>query len=139
RQYTREATSSKLVSQFLSEMDGFAKNNSGVLILAASNVPWASDSAFRRPGRFDRVLIVPPPDKVARASILQILLGGRPVANDIDTAALAARTSGFSGADLENMVETAADRAIGESLAKNTEVPITHAHLVAALGEIRPT
>ena len=139
RQFTREATSSKLVSQFLSEMDGFAKNNQGVLILAASNVPWAIDSAFRRPGRFDRVLFVPPPDRAARASILKILLSGRPVSDDIDTDALASRTSSFSGADLENLVDTAADRAIGESLAKGSEVPIDHAHLLAALGEIKPT
>jgi transitional endoplasmic reticulum ATPase len=139
RQYTREATSSKLVSQFLSEMDGFAKNNSGVLILAASNVPWAIDSAFRRPGRFDRVLFVPPPDRIARASILKILLAGRPIAADIDEPALAARTSGFSGADLENLVDTAADRAIADSLARGNETPIGQAHLVAALAEIKPT
>jgi transitional endoplasmic reticulum ATPase len=139
RQYTREQTSSKLVSQFLSEMDGFAKNNSGVLILAASNVPWAIDSAFRRPGRFDRVLFVPPPDKAARASILGLQLKGRPVSGDIDTAALAGRTSGFSGADLENLVDTAADRAIADSLTKNTEVPIDQSHLVGALAEIKQT
>jgi ATP-dependent 26S proteasome regulatory subunit len=139
RQYTREATSSKLVSQFLSEMDGFVKNNAGVLILAASNVPWAIDPAFRRPGRFDRVLFVPPPDRAARAAILQILLAGRPNAGDIDAAGLAARTSGFSGADLENLVDTAADRAIAASLERNAEVPIDHGHLTAALGEIKPT
>jgi SpoVK/Ycf46/Vps4 family AAA+-type ATPase len=139
RQYTREATSSKLVSQFLSEMDGFVKNNAGVLILAASNVPWAIDPAFRRPGRFDRVLFVPPPDRPARAAILQILLAGRPVAADIDAAALAARTSGFSGADLENLVDTAADRAIAASLERNTEIPIDHSHLLAALAEVKPT
>lgn len=139
RQYTREATSSKLVSQFLSEMDGFVKNNTGVLILAASNVPWAIDPAFRRPGRFDRVLFVPPPDRAARAAILQILLAGRPTAGDIDRAAIAARTSGFSGADLENLVDTAADRAIAASLERNAEVPIDHSHLLAALTEIKPT
>jgi len=139
RQYTREQTSSKLVSQFLSEMDGFVKNNAGVLILAASNVPWAIDPAFRRPGRFDRVLFVPPPDRVARASILKIQLAGRPIANDIDCDALAARTSGFSGADLENLVDTAADKAIEQSLARGSEVPIDHKALVAALAEIKPT
>lgn len=139
RQYTREATSSKLVSQFLSEMDGFVKNNAGVLILAASNVPWAIDPAFRRPGRFDRVLFVPPPDRVARAAILEILLAGRPTAGGIDRGAIAARTSGFSGADLENLVDTAADRAIAASLERNTEVPIDHGHLIAALAEIKPT
>jgi SpoVK/Ycf46/Vps4 family AAA+-type ATPase len=139
RQYTRELTSSKIVSQFLSEMDGFAKNNSGVLILAASNVPWAIDSAFRRPGRFDRVLFVPPPDRPARASILKILLDGRPLSGDIDVETLAARTSSFSGADLGNLVDTAADRAIAASLDRGTEVPIAHSHLLAALAEIKPT
>lgn len=139
RQYTREATSSKLVSQFLSEMDGFVKNNAGVLILAATNVPWAIDPAFRRPGRFDRVLFVPPPDRTARAGILRLLLAGRPTAGALDVDALAARTSQFSGADLENLVDTAADRAIAASLAKNTEVPIDQAHLAGALGEIKPT
>ncbi|HEV7556500.1 MAG TPA: ATP-binding protein, partial [Kofleriaceae bacterium] len=139
RQHTREATSSKLVSLFLSEMDGFVKNNAGVLILAATNVPWAVDPAFRRPGRFDRVLFVPPPDRAARSSILKILLGGRPVASNIDVDALAQRTSGFSGADLENLVDTAADHAIALSLDAGSEVPIDHKHLVAALGEIKPT
>jgi AAA+ superfamily predicted ATPase len=139
RQYTREQHSSKLVSQFLSEMDGFVKNNAGVLILAASNVPWAIDPAFRRPGRFDRVLFVPPPDRGARASILQIQLSGRPVADDIDVDTLAQRTSGFSGADLENLVDTAADAAIAASLANGGEVPIAHAHLTSALAEIKPT
>jgi len=139
REYTREATSSKLVSQFLSEMDGFVKNNAGVLILAATNVPWAIDPAFRRPGRFDRVLFVPPPDRAARAAILSILLSGRPAATDIDPAAIAARTSGFSGADLENLVDTAADRAIAASLERGTEVPIDQRHLISALGEIKST
>jgi transitional endoplasmic reticulum ATPase len=151
RQYTREATSSKLVSQFLSEMDGFTKNNAGVLILAATNVPWAIDPAFRRPGRFDRVLFVPPPDRPARASILKILLAGRPTAgaigareperagNAIDVDQIAQRTSAFSGADLENVVDTAADRAIADSLARNTEVPIDQSHLLGALAELKST
>jgi len=141
RQYTREGTSSKLVSQFLSEMDGFAQNNGGVLILGATNVPWAIDPAFRRPGRFDRVLFVPPPDRAARAAILRILLAGRPVGDDVDGGldGLAARTSGFSGADLENLVDTAADRAIAASLDRGAEVPIRGADLSDALGEVKPT
>jgi SpoVK/Ycf46/Vps4 family AAA+-type ATPase len=120
-------------------MDGFVKNNAGVLILAASNVPWAIDPAFRRPGRFDRVLFVPPPDRAARAAILAILLAGRPTTGDIDVSGLAARTSGFSGADLENLVDTAADLAIAASLDRNVEVPIDHGHMTTALGEIKPT
>lgn len=138
RQHTREGTSSKLVSQFLSEMDGFVKNNAGVLILAATNVPWSIDPAFRRPGRFDRVLFVPPPDRVARAQVLSLLLNGRPV-GDIDVEGLAAKTSGFSGADLENLVDTAADRAIEVSLASGNEVPIDQKMLLEALKEVKPT
>lgn len=139
RQYTREATASKLVSQFLSEMDGFGQNNEGVLLLGSTNVPWAVDPAFRRPGRFDRVVFIPPPDRAGREAILRLLLGARPVAADVDAAALAAATSSFSGADLSNLVETASDRAIEETLSAGREVPISGAHLRAALGEVKPT
>lgn len=139
RQYTRESTSSKLVSQFLSEMDGFTRNNSGVLVLGATNVPWAVDSAFRRPGRFDRVLFVPPPDRAARLSILQQLLDARPTASDVNAQEIADATSGCSGADLENLVETASDQAIEESLEKNSETPICRRHLLAAVREVKPT
>jgi SpoVK/Ycf46/Vps4 family AAA+-type ATPase len=138
RQYTREATSSKVVSALLSELDGFAQNNKGVLILGATNVPWALDPAARRPGRFDRVLFVPPPDRAARESIANILLSGRPV-KDADPAWLAERTSGFSGADLENVIETAADHAIEASMEDETVRPIVLDHVKAALKEVKPT
>jgi transitional endoplasmic reticulum ATPase len=139
RHFTREGHTSKLVSQFLSEMDGFAERAHGVLVLGATNVPWALDPAFRRPGRFDRVLFVPPPDREARRSILGIHLAGRPAADDLGLDALARRTSGYSGADLENLVETAADRAIEQSIDAGDEVPLTREHLQAALAEVRPT
>lgn len=139
RSNTREATSSKLVSQFLTEMDGFAQDNHGVLILAATNVPWSVDAAFRRPGRFDRVLFVPPPDRPARERMLQLLLQGRPVEKGLDLAFLAKTTSGFSGADLKELVETAADEAIEESIDSGSDKSISDAHLKAALQQIRPT
>jgi transitional endoplasmic reticulum ATPase len=139
RQYTREVTASKLVSQFLAEMDGFTQENSGVLILGATNVPWAVDPAFRRPGRFDRLLFVPPADTEARRAILEILLADRPVAAKIDLGFLVKRTSGFSGADLRNLVETAADEAIEASLEKGEEVPIGDTELRAALTEVKAT
>ncbi len=139
RQYTRESTSSKLVSQFLAEMDGFTRNNSGVLVLGATNVPWAVDPAFRRPGRFDRTLFVPPPDKNARQSILEILLRERPVDGKLPLEDLAGRTSGFSGADLQNLIETAADEAIAASIEEEREVPISEMHLRASLREVKAT
>ncbi|RMT83669.1 hypothetical protein ALP39_02244 [Pseudomonas marginalis pv. marginalis] len=139
RSNTRESTSSKLVSQFLSEMDGFTNDNHGVLILAATNVPWSVDSAFRRPGRFDRVLFVPPPDRPARESMLKSMMKGRPMADDIDFAFLAKNTSGFSGADLSELVETAADEAIEASIESGTEQSICDRHFKAALKEVRAT
>jgi SpoVK/Ycf46/Vps4 family AAA+-type ATPase len=139
RQYSREGTSAKIVSQFLAEMDGFAQNNQGVLVLGATNVPWAVDPAFRRPGRFDRVVFIPPPDQEARASILELLLAERPTAGDIDVHTLAERTSGFSGADLRELIETGVDEAIEESLDAGQPVPLKMAHLKSALQERRAT
>ncbi len=139
RQFTREATSSKLVSQFLAEMDGFAQDNAGVLVLGATNVPWAIDSAFRRPGRFDRMMFVPPPDQEARMAILELLFADRPVAGDVNIAAIAQKTSGFSGADLRNLVETATDEAIEATISGGTEVPISSAHVQAAFKSVKPT
>lgn len=139
REYSREATTAKLVSQFLAELDGFAQNNQGVLILGATNVPWAVDPAFRRPGRFDRVLFVPPPDQQAREDILRGLLRDRPQAGSIDLAGLARVTSTFSGADLRHLVDTAADEAIDASLEAGEERPLSTEHLKAALAQVRPT
>ncbi|MBN1206388.1 MAG: AAA family ATPase [Myxococcaceae bacterium] len=139
RQYSREGTSAKLVSQFLTEMDGFAQANSGVLILGATNVPWAIDPAFRRPGRFDRVLFVPPPDAPAREEILGLLLKDRPREQEMDLGFLVKHTQGFSGADLGNVVDTASDAAIERSLAQGAESPITAADLKQALQEVKPT
>src|SRR5947209_8800431 len=90
----------QLINQFLSEMDGVNTSNEGVLILAATNAPWHLDSAFRRPGRFDKILFVPPPDAAARAVIARLCTHGKPQA-DLDFAAIATGTDGFSGADIK--------------------------------------
>ena len=139
RQNTRDGTTSKLVSQFLSEMDGFSQNNHGVLILAATNVPWSVDVAFRRPGRFDRVLFVPPPDQLAREAILKVLLDERPVDKDLDTSLIAMQTGGFSGADLRELVESAADAAIEDSIETGKEQAINSIHFKTSLQEVKPT
>ena len=139
RQYSREATSSKLVSQFLSELDGFAQNNQNVLVMGATNVPWAVDPAFRRPGRFDRILFVPPPDRAARQSILEALLRERPTQGELNCREIAERSSGFSGADLRDLVESAVDEAIEESISAGREAPVTMEHLRAALKNAKST
>ena len=98
----------QLINQFLSETDGIQGGNDGVLMLAATNAPWHLDSAFRRPGRFDRILFVPPPDAPARAAILRLMVRGKPV-KDIDFEHLAKKTDEFSGADLKAVVDLAVE------------------------------
>jgi len=137
RDHLRNSTSANLVSQFLAELDGAAASNEGVLILASTNVPWAIDAAFLRPGRFDRMFFVPPPDKLARAAILRHHMQDRPQDDDIDFESIASRLPGHSGADLANLVELAADQAIDDSLASETEVNISARHFTQALSEAR--
>ncbi len=126
-----------ITSALLSEMDGFAGHNEGILFLGATNVPWSLDSAFRRPGRFDRMIFVPPPDRVARAFILKRLLAERPVADGLDVEQVVEKTSGFSGADLEALVEAAVDYAIEDSQGSDAPQHITSQHFAAAFSEVR--
>jgi cell division protease FtsH len=95
------------LNQLLNEMDGFNANN-GVIILAATNRPEVLDPALQRPGRFDRQVLVDRPDKQGREAILQVHTPGVKLADDVDLNRLAARTPGFAGADLENLVNEAA-------------------------------
>ncbi len=127
-----------LVSTFLNELDGVNASNEGVLVLAATNTPWAIDTAFRRPGRFDRVIFVPPPDQAARLSILSMALKDLP-SESLSLEPIAAATSGFSGADLTGLVETACDYAIEDSLETEVVVPVKQKHLMDALKERKPT
>jgi AAA+ superfamily predicted ATPase len=128
-----------LVSTFLSEMDGVGADNEGVLVLAATNVPWAIDPAFRRQGRFDRVLFVPPPDATARAAILKLMLADRPGAEGLNLAPIVNASSGFSSADLAQVVDMACDEAIEQSLDENHVVELTDAHLAKAVRTARAT
>jgi SpoVK/Ycf46/Vps4 family AAA+-type ATPase len=124
------------VSVLLSEMDGVSGSNEGILFLGATNLPWSIDSAFRRPGRFDRTLFIPPPDRVARQFILKTHLRGRPHDPRLDLGRVVERTPGFSGADLAALVDTASDFAIDESSA-GPIVPLNDHHFAEALREIR--
>ena len=128
-----------VVSSFLTLMDGATQDNEGVLILGATNVPWAVDPAFRRQGRFDRVLFVAPPDKDARIAILEVMVQGRPGAAQLDLAAIAQRTPAFSAADLGQVVDIACDLAIEASLERNSVVDLTTGLLLDAVTRTRPT
>jgi cell division protease FtsH len=96
------------LNQLLTEMDGFAADGSTVIVLAATNRPETLDPALLRPGRFDRQVLVDRPDKIGREAILTIHARKVTLAPDTDLKTIAARTSGFAGADLANLVNEAA-------------------------------
>jgi transitional endoplasmic reticulum ATPase len=128
-----------LINQFLSEMDGISSNNDGLLVLAATNAPWHVDSAFRRPGRFDRVLFVPPPDAPARAAIMRIMVSGKPI-QDIDFDQVAKKTPEFSGADLKAVVEVAIEAKLKQAMKTGGGIPpIYTKDLVSAVSAVKPS
>jgi SpoVK/Ycf46/Vps4 family AAA+-type ATPase len=114
-----------LVAQLLQEMDGAGSDNADVLVMAATNLPWNVDPAFRRPGRFDRVVFIPPPDEAGRTEILARRLRELPGGEVISIGKLATRTSLFTGADLVSLCERAAEYALSRSLASGRVEPVT--------------
>jgi len=138
RSQLRHSAGRNIVNQLLAEMDSVGSDNKNVFILAATNHPWDVDTALRRPGRFDRVVLVLPPDATARLHILQHHLKDRPVEN-IDLQSIAARTELFSGADIAHLCESAVEYALEESLTTGTTRPVISADFDKALKEIRPS
>jgi SpoVK/Ycf46/Vps4 family AAA+-type ATPase len=120
-----------LVDQLLQELDAIGADNRDVLILAATNAPWDVDDALKRPGRFDKLVFVPPPDAAAREAVLVALLKDRPH-KGVDPRKLAKDTPLFSGADLTALVENAVDEVIEEALSKGSEPPLTGEHFTRA-------
>jgi len=127
-----------LVNQLLNEMDSVEGNNDGVFILAATNLPWDIDSALKRPGRFDRVVAVFPPDIEARQYILERNLIDIPNEN-IDTRLLAEQTELFSGADLAHLCQSAIDVVFEESLETGNARPLTSDDFKLPLKEVKPS
>jgi len=128
----------QVVNEFLAQLDGFGADNQGVLILAATNMPWDVDSAMKRPGRFSRSVFVPPPDAPARARIVELKLAGVPHEN-IDSRAIGAATAHFSGADIEGVVELAKDYVLEEYVSNSTERSIRQDDLVRAAKGMQPS
>jgi transitional endoplasmic reticulum ATPase len=134
----RHSSGRQLINQFLAEMDGVQSSNDGLLILAATNAPWHLDSAFRRPGRFDRILFIPPPDAPARASILRILLHNKP-SKDIDYDQFAKKTDHFSGADIKAVVDVAIEQKLRDAMKSGVPLPLTTKDLLAGAAKVRPS
>ena len=127
-----------VVVQLLNELDGADDRNEGLFVLGATNQPWDVDPALRRPGRFDRMLLVLPPDEAARRAIVSYHLRDRPVSG-IDVGRVAARSEGYSGADLRLVCESAAEAALEASVAAGSARPISMADMERALADVRPS
>jgi SpoVK/Ycf46/Vps4 family AAA+-type ATPase len=128
----KQSAGRHLINQFLQELDGIDANNEGVLIIGATNTPWNLDPAFRRPGRFDRIVFVPPPDETTRQSILQLKLKNKPT-ETIDYSQLAKRTENYSGADIDAIIDIAIELKLESSFEDGIPKPIETKDLLNAV------
>lgn len=113
-----------LVNQLLLELDGLQSFNDQVFVIAATNTPWYLDSALRRPGRFNHLIFVPPPEEQERSTILELKLAGKPT-DKLDLSKIAKETKSFSGADLEQIVKDSVELALERMLKSGEIEPIT--------------
>jgi len=116
RRSESEDYAKRVVNELLAQMDGVDTASDNLLVLAATNEPWAIDPALRRPGRFSKLVFVPEPDLEARRAILHIHLKNRPLDEDMDISDLARLTESYSGADIAAICKEAADIPLGEAL-----------------------
>lgn len=124
------------LNQILIEMDGFDERTN-VIVLAATNRPDMLDPALVRPGRFDRKINIPLPDFEDRKGIIQIHMKNKPFSEDVDVEDISKKTVGFSGADIENMLNEAAILAARENREKITPKDLDNASLKVTMGEER--
>jgi transitional endoplasmic reticulum ATPase len=125
----------RIVNQMLTEMDGIEALR-GVVVIGATNRPDLLDSALLRPGRFDRMIYVPPPDTKARYEILKIHTRKIPLAEDVNMVELAKMTEGYSGADLEALVREAVMLALREDIRPR---PIESKYFIKAMEYVKPS
>lgn len=132
---SRSGSSSMILTQLLQEMDGL-KELQNVVVIGATNRPSLIDPALLRPGRFDKILYIPPPDAAGREQILRKALES--LLPHLDFAKLAARTSGFSGADLVSVAQEAKTRLVRQRIAKQ-KAALSNDEVMQILGERRPS
>ena len=134
----KKSSGRQLINQFLQELDGIDRTNEGVLIIGATNTPWHLDAAFRRPGRFDRIVFVPPPDESTRESILRLKLQNKPTGN-IDIPTIAKKTIHYSGADMDAIIDRAIEQKLESSFTDGIPRPLETSDLLNALKQHKPS
>jgi len=136
--YSTDDVTPRVLSIMLSEMDGMDEAE-GIIVVATTNMPDLVDPALMRPGRFDKVIYVPPPDLVSREEILRIHLKNKFTAEEIDVSGVARVTKGFSGADLANLVLEASAMKMEIALISKKPQPITTEDLLDVASDIKPS
>lgn len=134
----KQSSGRHLINQFLQELDGIDSTNEGVLIIGATNTPWNLDPAFRRPGRFDRIVFVSPPDVTTRESILRLKLNNKPT-GVIDFHAIAKKTENYSGADIDAIIDIAIELKLESSFSDGIPQPLETNDLLSALKKHKPS
>jgi SpoVK/Ycf46/Vps4 family AAA+-type ATPase len=127
-----------LVNQLLMELDGLRTFNDQVFVIGATNTPWYLDSALRRPGRFNHMIFVPPPEEKERETILKLKLAGKPLSS-LDLSRISKETKHFSGADLEQIVKDAVESALERTLETGEIQPISQDDLKKASKQRKAT
>lgn len=130
----------RVVPQILQELEGFDRTGRrALLLIGATNRPWLLDEAILRPGRFDTRVLIDLPDAPARFKLLEIHLGNRPVAEDVDFGVLCDRLDGYSGADIKNIAQQAAAIPFLEGVAGGQPRPIAMKDLMAVIEAVQPS
>ncbi|MEM9259336.1 MAG: ATP-binding protein [Bacteroidota bacterium] len=134
----RQSAGRNVINQFLSELDGIHADNDGILIIGATNVPWHLDTAFRRPGRFDRIIFVPPPDQAGREAIFRLKMEGKPQ-EGVDFSKLAKKSPDYSGADINAVVDIAIEAILEEAITTGKPRPLSTKDLLKGIDKHRPS
>ena len=136
--YSTDDVTPRVLSIMLSEMDGM-DGAEGVIVVATTNMPDLVDPALMRPGRFDKVIYVPPPDRASRGEILKVHVKGKFLAGEIDADSVGRETRGFSGADIANLVRETSAVMMEKALETRKPQPIATEDLLDMVKDIKPS
>ncbi len=136
--YSADDVTPRLLSLLLSELDGMDRSE-GIIMVGSTNKPDMVDPALLRPGRFDKIIYVPPPDKEERKEILKIHMKDKPLSNNVDIDKYARKSEGFSGADIANLAKESATRAMRKSIDTGGMRKITEKDIDEVLNKMSPS
>ena len=139
RRSTYSSVMKRVVPQFLAELEGIGSKNENILFMGATNDPWEIDEAALRPGRFDKKIYVPPPDLESRKKIFEMNMKKRLYDESIDFYMLAKETEGYTGADIVEICEEAAQRAYMDYIENKNKRPINMFDIEESIKNIRPS